>query len=109
MRSSNYQDTITTPLAREHDNNATDDNEADNIMEDLKADTDVADGVLGAIEKVGFYSLQTIEVKLNIISFGRLSRQSVQVLNVVNYGLARSSLCSWKEARPRRIPVPRIC
>ncbi|KAI0281548.1 hypothetical protein BC826DRAFT_876907, partial [Russula brevipes] len=52
MRSSNYQDSITTPLSREHDNNATDDNEAGDVMGDIEADTDVADGVLGAIEKL---------------------------------------------------------
>jgi hypothetical protein len=55
MRSGNYQDNITTPLSREHDHDATDDNEIDGIAADLDADMEVADGVLPAIEKVSMY------------------------------------------------------
>jgi len=109
MRSGGYQDSVVAPLSREHDNDATDDNDVDDIMTD--ADNDVADGVLSAIEKVeiDITIFMTFELKLNMISFGRLSRQSVQALNVVNRGLAKSSSCSWKEARRQRILVPPLC
>jgi hypothetical protein len=109
MRNSNYQDTITTPLSREHDHNATDDNGIDDITADLDADTDVADGVLPAIEKVGITLFVPIELNNNLSSFGRLSKLYAQVLNVVNHGCVRSSLRSWKEAGFQRNRVPPSC
>jgi hypothetical protein len=52
MRSGNYQDNVTTPLAREHDNDATGDDEEDESAADPDTDANVADGVLPAIERV---------------------------------------------------------
>ncbi|KAI0294735.1 hypothetical protein BC826DRAFT_1104496 [Russula brevipes] len=66
MRGSNYQDTIATPLSSEHDHNTTDDNEIDDITADLDMDTDVADGVLPAIEKVGITLFVPIELNHNL-------------------------------------------
>ena len=55
MRSGNYQDNVTTPLSRIHDNDAVDDDEG--VVDMPNADTDTADvnaadGVLPAIERV---------------------------------------------------------
>ena len=58
--SGNYQDSITTPLAHEHDNNATGDDE-DNEPEsavDLDSDTNTADSVLSAIKRVASENCQ---------------------------------------------------
>jgi hypothetical protein len=109
MRSGNYQDSVTTPLSREHDHDATDDNEIDGIAADLDADTEVADGVLPAIEKVCITVFVPIDLKHRLSSFGKSSRLSVQVLNAVKHGRMRSSLPSWKEAGSQRIPVPPSC
>ena len=40
------------PLSHEHDNDATADDEIDDVGADLDDDADVADGVLSAVEKV---------------------------------------------------------
>jgi len=48
-RSGNYQDNVTTPLAREYDNDPKADDDTD---EDLDTDADAADGVLPAIDKL---------------------------------------------------------
>jgi len=109
MRSSNYQDSITTPLSREHDHDATDDNEIEDLTADLDADTDVADGVLPAIEKVRITLFAPSELNNNSSSFGKLSRLYGQVLNVVNHGDVRSNLHSWKEAAFQGIRVPPSC
>ena len=52
MCSGNYQENIAMPLSHEHDNDATADDKIDDVTADLDNDTDVADGVLSAIEKV---------------------------------------------------------
>jgi hypothetical protein len=109
MRSGNYQDTITTPLSREHDHDATDDNEIDGIAADLDADTDIADGVLSAIEKVCIVVFMLIDLKYSLSSFGKSSRLSIQVLNTIKHGCVRSSLPSWKEAGSQRNPAPPLC
>ena len=48
------------PLSHKHDNDATADNEIDNVTADLDNNTDVADGVLSAIEKVRTYNTVSI-------------------------------------------------
>lgn len=105
MRSGNYQDNVTTPLSREHNNNAAGDNEDDESVIDMPdADTDIADvnaadGVLPAIGRVSNGPILCQPTYCNIlVSFGKLSSLSVQVPNVINLGLVRSSLCSLKEA-----------
>ena len=52
--SGNYQDNVTTPLAHEHDDDATANNEIDEEAEDMDLDTNVeaANSVLPAIERV---------------------------------------------------------
>ncbi len=52
MRNGNYQENVTVPLSREHDNDATADDKIEDINADLDDDPDVTDGVLSAIEKV---------------------------------------------------------
>ena len=52
MRSSNYQDNITTPLSREYDYDATADDEINEVTGDLDADADPTSRVLTAIERV---------------------------------------------------------
>jgi hypothetical protein len=53
--SSNYQDNVTTPLMREHANNAIDNNDSEEIIADLASytDADAADGMLPAVKRVG--------------------------------------------------------
>ena len=51
MRSGNYQENITTSLSREHNCDATADDEID-VDVDLDDDADITDGVLSTIEKV---------------------------------------------------------
>jgi hypothetical protein len=53
-RSSNYQDNITRPLSRDHDDNATADIDPDVVDVDLdpNADTDLTVHVLSAVERV---------------------------------------------------------
>ena len=55
MRSGNYQDNVTAPLTREHDNDAIADSDPEEIVADLAPDIDAvaADGVLPAVERVG--------------------------------------------------------
>jgi hypothetical protein len=50
-RSGNYQDNVTTPLARHHDNDATADNDPEEDL-NLGTDTDPTDGMLPAVERV---------------------------------------------------------
>ena len=49
-RSGNYQDNVIAPLTCEHDNDAIDDNDSEEIV---APDADAADGVLPAVERVG--------------------------------------------------------
>jgi hypothetical protein len=59
MRSGNYQDNVTQPLTRDHDNNATADVDLDMIEADLDPDADIdpAMHVLPAIERVSVVML----------------------------------------------------
>jgi hypothetical protein len=108
MCSGNYQDNVTTPLSREHDNNAVGDDEDDEDDESVAdmpdadtetADVNAADGVLPAIGRVRNGPVLYKPTNCNIlVSFGKSSSLSVQVPNVVNLGLVRSSLSSLKEA-----------
>jgi hypothetical protein len=50
-RNGNYQENVTLPLSREHDNDATADDELMDVDPDLDDDAEF-DGVLSAIEKV---------------------------------------------------------
>jgi hypothetical protein len=54
VRSANYQDNVTRPLSRDHDNNATADIDHDVLDVDLDPDpdTDPAMRVLPAVERV---------------------------------------------------------
>jgi hypothetical protein len=105
IHSGNYQDNVTTPLSHEHDNDAAGDNEDDKSvvdMPDADADTvdiNAANGILPAIGRVSNGPILYQPTYCNIlVSFGKLSSLSVQVPNVINLRLARSSLCSLKEA-----------
>ena len=51
-RNGNYQENVTLPLSREHDNDTTADDKLMDVDTDLDNDADIADGVLSAIEKV---------------------------------------------------------
>lgn len=51
-RAGNYQDSVTRPLSRDHDDNATADVDPDVINAELDADTDPAMRVLPVVEKL---------------------------------------------------------
>ena len=109
----NYQDNITTPLAREHDDNATanDGPEGDGTVMDL-VDTGTEleaasgdHGVLSGIEKVvDNFQFPTSANQGYVNSFGRLSKVSALALNAVSRGLVR--LCSSKEVGVPMTVVP---